>query len=623
MYRNWWDRVQRRWGLCLVAVPLFSVPVFAQLQVGNETSMSLNGQLGAGYGGSFGNQYNQSTHDIFFTGQAQLSGYYYNPKFLNFNIQPFYNRTQDNSSYQSVLSDSGLEASVSLFSGSHFPGSVSYGKAWQEGSQYQIAGQPGLSANGSSQTFSVSWGAFVPKWPTLTATFSDSSSEETILGETGTSNTSVRNLNLYSNYTLRGFQFNGYFNHQNFDFSLPAFLGGSAQQTSTSGNSYGISATHQLPLNGSFLAAFNRYTYDTSDSISHTTNGTSDTVIGSATVNPTHRLAVSGTVRYYDNLIGAFQQQGTLPPGTAPLVPTNTSVDGVTINSFASYNLGKGFVLVGYANRQAQHFQGVEYDSNQWGATLTYNYARPLFGLLYFTFGTVDTTGNSNQGTLAFVGTLGLKKKISGWDLNADFSYAQNVQSSIALFTTSNYNYGGYVRRRFRDDIYWTASYRGVQTGLTQVTGYNNRSDTVITTLNRRWVGVSGSYSQSNGTSVLLSSGQLAPTPIPLPESTHEVFYNAVAYGAGLGITPLRGMVINVNWFRIHNQTQSSLSSTNPAINSNNDSDRVYGQLQYNVRKLILRSTYWRVSQYVSSAGIPRTTLNTYSFSISRWFNFF
>ena len=85
---------------------------------------------------------------------------------------------------------------------------------------------------------------------------------------------------------------------------------------------------------------------------------------------------------------------------------------------------------------------------------------------------------------LGFVGNLGMKKKINGWDLNADISYAQNVQSSLALYTTSNYNYGGYVRKRFGDFTYWTASYREVQTGLTQQTGYHNRSETALTTLN-------------------------------------------------------------------------------------------------------------------------------------------
>ncbi len=93
-----------------------------------------------------------------------------------------------------------------------------------------------------------------------------------------------------------------------------------------------------------------------------------------------------------------------------------------------------------------------QFVSNQWGATLTYNYARPLFGLLYFSFGTVNTTGNGNQGGIGFVGNLGLKKKINGWDINADISYAQNVQSAFALYTTSNYSYGGFVRKRFFDN---------------------------------------------------------------------------------------------------------------------------------------------------------------------------
>ena len=176
--------------------------------------------------GTFGNQTKQSSHGLFFTGLANLSGYYYNPKFLNFNVQPFYNRSQDNSTFQSVLSDSGVEASVNLFSGSHFPGSVSYGKAWQTGSQFQIAGQPGLSANGNSQAFAVTWSAFLPNWPTLTATYSDNSVSQTILGETGTTSNSARFLNLYSNYTVYGFQINGFYNHQNFDATFPAFLGG-------------------------------------------------------------------------------------------------------------------------------------------------------------------------------------------------------------------------------------------------------------------------------------------------------------------------------------------------------------------------------------------------------------
>jgi hypothetical protein len=197
------------------------------------------------------------------------------------------------------------------------------------------------------------------------------------------------------------------------------------------------------------------------------------------------------------------------------------------------------------------------------------------------------------------------------------------VQSSIALFTTSNYSYGGAVHRRFRDDINWVVSYRGVQSGITQITGYNNRSDTAIMNITRRWLGLSGSYSQSNGTSVLTNTGTLVPTPLPPITTLEQVLYNGTAYGAGLGLSPLRGMVINLNWYHVHNQTNSTLGPNAIGTFSNNDNNRIYGEMQYNFRKLIFRATYWRINQFVSVSGTPRVVENTYTFSISRWFNFF
>jgi hypothetical protein len=624
MGRRGSGKMLRRAGFGLLAVVLGSVAGLAQIKVGSETSLSANGELGVGYQGFYGNNAQGSSHGIFFTGLGQLNGYYYSPKFLNFNLLPYYNRNQDNSTVQSVLSETGINASVNLFGGSHFPGSVSFGKSWQTGSQFQIAGQPGLSADGSTQNFGVNWSALVPNWPTLSVSFSDSSDSQTLLGDTGATETKARFLNIFSNYAWDNFQFNGFYNHQNFDSSLPQFIGGSNFQTTSSGNAYGVGVSHPLPWSGVIGGSFTRYTYSTgTDSGTIPIDGTSDTAIASLSVSPTRKLGVSVTARWYDNLIGSLQQQGSLPPGSVPITTINNSVNGITVNSFASYDIGKGFVLVGYANRQAQHFEGEEFDSNQIGATLTYNYSRPLFGMLYFSFGMVNTAGNGNQGTVGFVGNLGIKKTIAGWDLDGDISYAQNVQSSIAWFTTSNYNYGGFARKRFGEFLYVTGSYREVQTGFTQIAGYDSRTNSALATVTRRWIGVSGSWSRSNGTSVLTNSGQLVPTPLPPVPGLDQVVYKGTVYGAGFNVTPVHRMIINVNWFRVYNNTQSFLQSTNTFFNSQNDSDRIYAQLQYNLRKLIVRSTYWRVNQYVSASGIPRVIDNTYSFSISRWFNFF
>jgi hypothetical protein len=201
--------------------------------------------------------------------------------------------------------------------------------------------------------------------------------------------------------------------------------------------------------------------------------------------------------------------------------------------------------------------------------------------------------------------------------VDSDFSYAQNVQTIIAYYTSSNYSYGAMVRRRFGANSSWTVSYRGVQTGLTQLPGYDNRSDTFITNLVRGRYGLSGSYSQSHGTALLSGAGVLTPTQLAPLIAPDQAIYDGKVYGAGLSVIPMKRMVINVNWFRTRSDTQTA------SIFSANNSERFYGQMQYNLRKLSFRAGYWRVDQGIGAAGLPPSVNNTYFFNISRWFNIF
>ena len=242
----------------------------------------------------------------FCSGQAILSGSYYDPKFLNFVVQPFYNRNQDNASFGSVFSETGVNASVNLFGGSHFPGSVSYGKAIAEGSQFGLPGTAGLSANGSSQTFDVTWNAFVPHWPTLTASYTTNANSDTIIGDTGTTDSSIRELNFISTYRIRGFDIYGNVSHQNYDVTFPAFLAGTDLHSLSSGTSYSASVNHALPLQGNFLVAYTHTSYNSqTDPVIN--KGDTDSLTGSVGLNLTSKLALGGGVSYYNNLIGALQ----------------------------------------------------------------------------------------------------------------------------------------------------------------------------------------------------------------------------------------------------------------------------------------------------------------------------
>ena len=52
MYCAEWGTVRRLSGFGLLLVALLALPATAQITVGSETSMSLNGEVGAGYAGS-------------------------------------------------------------------------------------------------------------------------------------------------------------------------------------------------------------------------------------------------------------------------------------------------------------------------------------------------------------------------------------------------------------------------------------------------------------------------------------------------------------------------------------------------------------------------------------------
>src|SRR6185437_14438263 len=222
-----------------LALSMLVVSAQAQVAVGDEVKMSLNGNIGIRYSGDFGNA-GTSGHGLFGTGMGLLSGSYYNPNFLSFNVRPFYNRNQDNGAYTSVLSETGVDASTNIFSGSHFPGSVSYTKSFARGSQYGLPGAANLSADSDTRNFSTTWSELLPKLPSLTATFSDNATSSPILGESGTNDMRSRILSVLSNYKLDGFLLTGFVNHQNYKVELPAFLSPTNTQSDSNSTSYGL-----------------------------------------------------------------------------------------------------------------------------------------------------------------------------------------------------------------------------------------------------------------------------------------------------------------------------------------------------------------------------------------------
>ncbi len=134
-----------------------------QVQIGENTKINAGGLFTVGYAGDYGNQI-PSSHGLQFGASGNLSGYYYNPNFVNFNVTPYYNQSKADSDYQSLTNASGVAATANFFTGSHFPGSVTYRYDYNSTGTFGLAGVPNFTTQGNGQGFGVNWSALASQF---------------------------------------------------------------------------------------------------------------------------------------------------------------------------------------------------------------------------------------------------------------------------------------------------------------------------------------------------------------------------------------------------------------------------------------------------------------------------
>jgi hypothetical protein len=598
-------------ALALVIVVSCITTAVGQLGIGDNTQLNLSGWLGFGYNGNFGDT-TGSSHGTSLTGDFNLNGFYYHPSFLSFNAHPYYNRNQTNSLSQTTNNSTGFESQVNLFSGSKFPGSIGYSRQFVNADEVGNPGATLLTTDGASQNFTITWNELVPNLPTLTVNYSKYSNSSHVVGTDTDSRFSGQNFNVGSTYTLAGFQLMGFFNRQGLSLALPNFVNPNTTSNENSSTSYGVSAMHKLPLSGSFTASWNRTSYQANNNL--TGDNSYNNVNLGAAILPTRKLTLSTNVNYVDSLSGVLQQ--TVNGGVFSPVRIDLSSRSVSINNQAYYTLGYGFGLSGYANYRNFWFQGRNISNTQYGGLVTYRYARPLFGMLYFNFGLVNTVNETGNSGLGFTGNLGLTKRVGRWETNLDVSYQQSVQTQVALFTTSNVSYGGNLRRKVNMDTYWNVSFRALHNALTHYEGDSNRSESFGSGISWRRYMLSAYYSQAKGSSVLSANGTFVPTPIGPLVSQDILYYNGKSYSVSLAATPIKRLTITGYYTNVESETQSSVFSFNRG-------NRYNALVEYQWRKMAFRGGYTRTQQEVSATSTLPAVVNSYFFSISRWFNIF
>ncbi len=613
-----------RWGRifgCVLLLTLAQV-TSAQLQIGDNTKVNAGGLFSVGYAGDYGNQI-PSSHGLQFGASGTMDGYYYNPNFLNFSVTPYYNQSKDDSSYQSLTNASGVAATANFFTGSRFPGSVSYRYDYNSTGTLGLSNTPNFTTQGNGQGFGVNWSALLPDWPTLTVGYQQGSGSGTLYGTDQETSSDQKIFNVHSSYRLVGFNLNGFYDHTSLDSTFPEFLTGQGQSVSnSSGQDFGVNASRNISWwNGSMYANYSHSAYSTNydySSLQPATNSSYNASMEAAGVNfhPTQKLGLYANENYTDNLSAYYNQVPGTGGGVVPpvnILGSNSS--SVTVGGGANYQFTDHL----NANVQATHYTQA-YLGNSYNGTFlsgNVNYGRKLFNMFTFSAGVVDSSTGMGDNNVGFIGTVNYFRRFAGWETSGSFNYAQNVQSLLITYTTSYYNYNANIHRRFSSRVQWTAAFNGSKQGLSSNKNSASDSYAFSTSLSLRQVAFTGQYLKGTGNSLITSGGITPLPPIPGENPANVIAYNAENYGGGISWTPVRRMILSGTYSRSLSDTLAN------GIYSKNNTEIIYGQLQYRLRRISLLAGYSRFTQGISATGVPPGTVTSYYGGISRWFDFF
>jgi hypothetical protein len=611
----------------LAGLLLFAQPARSQVQAG-DLSMTLSGAMSGGYDGQYGNMIS-SSHGMVFGGDATLSGFYYDPNFLNFNFTPYYNQSRANSGFRSIFESSGFNFSTGIFSGSHFPGSISYAKAFSSQDTLGIPGMTNFATHGKSGTLGINWSALVPDKPSLSIGYQRGSNDYSLFGTDQGGTSRFQGFNVRSGYRLQGFNLGAYFSKSLSNSSFPELFAKGSQQTRTDAdtNTFGFSAGHALPLHGSFSASFNQSEIN-SNYLGFNFNGTIDTINATAGIQPTNKLHLQANTSYTNNLSGTLYQSilsATGGASAAPLATIPASATGHTQSSHswdmlasASYAFIPNLQAQVFGERREQTFLGQSYGATSLGGGLSYG--RALFGGGFnaSAFASENSSDNNPARSLGLNSSVGYNRALGKWNAAGNFSYAQNMQTLLVMYTTSYYSYSASLRRSFRSNLSWSGAAGGSRTGLTVNTGTASDSQSYSTGFSySHWIGANASFAKSNGQG-LLNAGGIVPAPIPpVVPANLVILYGGQSYSFSLSSSPRRRLTVAAAFSR------AKLNTSNGSLASWNKTEQFNAQLQYQFRKMYFTGGFTQLLQGFSVSGAPPSVVSSFSLSVSRWFNFF
>jgi hypothetical protein len=610
----------RKYGhtLVIVAVLVLAIAATASAQVTlGDASMNLDGSASTGYSGSFGNL-GPSSHGIGFGGTGNLSGFYYVPQFLSFNVSPFFNESRNNSTFQSITDSSGVTSSANIFGGSKYPGYVNYSYVYNSESNYLLPGIANYRTNANSQTFGIGWSGHPTDSLSFTGGYQGSTSDSSIYGTTNDVQSDFHSLFGTVNYIVDGVRMSGGVRYSNGNYVFPEFAGSASTQSSqvdTTTYDFNVSRSFARYSTSTWLS----YSRDTTNySAFGTKNAETDNVVtGGVSLKPTEKLTANVGGDYDDNLAESLYQAVNGAGAVLPLALPSEASSSWGVYGEAQYQLLNNLYVTGNVEHREQLFLGNSIGATAYGAGV--GYGRHLFGGQFTAATTVTRSGlGNNEGSL--VGLLSnaiYTRQIGEWNVSGSLGYTRNVDTFLIGYTSSGYSYSGSVSRRI-GKVYWNGTASGSRSYFSNEVSLPTYTQSYSTGISYHWIGISGSYSRSSGTGLYTAQG-IATSPSGLPPTllASAVLYGGTSYTIGVGANPFPGLTFSGSFVTSRSTTDYAL------LPSSNHIEEANAYLQYEFRKVFFTAGYSRLLQGFSASASPPALVSTYYFGLSRWFHLF
>jgi hypothetical protein len=637
----------------MVLVVLLAPGVYAQKQVGDETTLNLTGSASLGYNRTWDGT---SSDDVAYGFNGLLSGVYHDPRFLNYSVSPYLNQSNLNSNFNSNTLASGLNAQANFLSGSQTPMQFSYSRDYNREGTFNVPGSIGsFETRGSGQTASLNAGYLPEDWPSLQGTFVHSSTDYEVLGTPGTGRSHSNLLGVSSTYELWDTGLNGSFIKSWVDSESPAFGAPNVSLTqNTTQDTLQFSGFRRVFNHGNFNAGYSR-SHIHGEYAGTNVDSTFDTLTSALGMTLTDKLSVEAHVnystnlsaQYFSNIIGGTgAQKSSLVEGNA-FAASSGSPQGVSYTSdYLSYGGN-----VSYRARYDLRFQAdidhrVQGQSNGlpdftstimqaqglWTHKLFGGSLGAAFGVSYsFTpvysfessaanLGTQTATQNGTANFFGNSASVSYGRQFGRWSASASGSYGYGLTTLLVGYTQTTYGGSGAVTRNMKyGNLSLHAGYSKSHVDAASLS--DTKTANYGASFSVRDFGISGSYAQSSGNAIQVLGGIVTTPPPgggPLPSLLMQ--FNGESYGFGANWRPKRRWNISGTYTHLNYTTINPLVGSAPVRNM---SEQYYVRSECSFRQLFLYTGYSYVSQGYDLPALNAFKYNTFYFGVTRYFNFF